>query len=547
MAIRATVDFSPIALEPGDLRALSAINPDYTKLTASAYHAAPAVTDTFANYYSLNWIARETTLLSDVHALVITKHIHDTIGVHEQLSFANQKTTETLLFDDRIQRVIHKGFTTNLSALDLVSTHYKGAGESDGTGVTDAVSTRLNKLVRDGINLTDAVVLGRLWVEQYDNPAFLDEVVSFALAKDTPDGLSIAELVTILLERSLSEGAGVTDLVSTHINKYVADWISLTDSSTTALNSVNSSTFNFLESLKRDLHKQQLDPVSIIETLSKHSDKQTSDSTNVQDRTNKHLHRSIAEYIFLSDYAQADVILGVLPVSNAITFGDTHTKGVSKHPSEALVIADAILRSSVSGADGFLQVIEVLNKALSKSVTSPTAVADSIARTPTKVLSDTFGINADQITREFTKHIVEGIRLLDAQDIIEKDISIVTLGVVVSEMVSTAIAKTQLSDAAITDEALLRSSKLFGDAASITEHVKRDLVKNLTDATLFTELLTRAFTKRAEDTATLVSTTQLVVGKIITEQNTVSITEQVVIEVGSSLFNSTPFNSSTLG
>ncbi len=530
MAIRATVDFSPLSLEPGDYRELSAINPNYTKLTASAYHTAPAVTDTFANYYSINQLPKETTLVSDTYTLVLHKNIHDILSVHEQLSFANQKPNESIVFDERLQRVISKGLTTTLTALDLVSTHHKGAGETDSAGVTDLVSTRLSKMVYDGINITDAVLLGKMWVEEHDNPVFLNEVVRYALDKSTPDSLTMSEIIVKVLERGLQETTGVSDVVSRNIGKYVADQISALDATTITANSVNISTFNFLESLRRDLHKYRIDPVSFTHTVAKDTTKPLADSAQVQDVTSKHLKRTITEYLFLTDDYSHVHTKGVITPLSEPSFTDTIDKTYSKLISDAAVISDTLLKTTDSGQSLLLQLVEEVNLRLSKSATSTAAISDAITFTQTKAFGN-IALVSDQITREFTKHIIDGIRTLDSQDIIDKDISILTLSIVVSEMVSTAISKTQLSSIGLPDEVLVESTKVLGDniTAGLIEYVKRDFVKSLTDVATFTDILTHDFKKVVStDTAELVSITKREVSKLIEGTDTVGLSDGTV-------------------
>ena len=624
MAIRATIDFSPLALEPGDYRELSAINPNYAKLTASAYSAAPAVTDTFANYHSINQTSKESTLVSDTYTLVVHKHLHDDLGIQDSSYYRNQNLNTTIIFDERLQRVISKGLNTPLTAADIVSTHHKGAGKTDSTGITDLVSTRLSKMIHDGINITDSVLLGKLWVEEHDNPVFFSEVVKYAIAKSTPDPLTMTEVIVKVLERGLQESAGVTDVLSRNVGKFIADQVNILDGTSVTTNNINESTFGFLESLRRDLHKYNVDPVVMAETLHKDTVKQPTDSTQLQEVLSKRLNRTITEYLFLTDGYNHVHTKGIVTPLSQSNITDSLDKTYTKLISDAANVSDTLSRTTKTGQELLLQLVEEVVVRLEKDTHSTTVVTDTLELSQVKRLIDAPSVS-DQITREFTKHIIDGIRILDSQDIIEKDISIMTLSVVVSELVSTAISKTSLSSIGLPDEVLLESTKVLGDniTVGLLEYVKRDFVKSLTDLTTFTDTLTHEFKKGTEpDTLTLSSLTKREVKKLIegtdtigmadgtiakaytpypksdtahvtdnqwvattlpksditrltenlnyaldkpalasalgvtevvvteaikTASSDVSFTEQITVEVGSSIFNGSVFNSSTLG
>ena len=623
MLLRATVDYSLLELEVGDYKKQEVALDDFRVLEASATYRKLEASGLYANWNSINQTPKESTLVSDTYTLVVHKHLHDDLGVQDSSYYRNQNLNTTIIFDERLQRVISKGLNTPLTAADIVSTHHKGAGKTDSTGITDLVSTRLSKMIHDGINITDSVLLGKLWVEEHDNPVFFSEVVKYAIAKSTPDPLTMTEVIVKVLERGLQESAGVTDVLSRNVGKFIADQVNILDGTSVTTNNINESTFGFLES-RRDLHKYNVDPVVMAETLHKDTVKQPTDSTQLQEVLSKRLNRTITEYLFLTDGYNHVHTKGVVTPLSQSNITDSLDKTYTKLISDAANVSDTLSRTTKTGQELLLQLVEEVVVRLEKDTHSTTVVTDTLELSQVKRLIDAPSVS-DQITREFTKHIIDGIRILDSQDIIEKDISIMTLSVVVSELVSTAISKTSLSSIGLPDEVLLESTKVLGDniTVGLLEYVKRDFVKSLTDLTTFTDTLTHEFKKGTEpDTLTLSSLTKREVKKLIegtdtigmadgtiakaytpypksdtahvtdnqwvattlpksditrltenlnyaldkpalasaldvtevvvteaikTASSDVSFTEQITVEVGSSIFNGSVFNSSTLG
>jgi hypothetical protein len=431
-----------------------------------------------------------------------------------------------VFLDEVVQYALDKSTPDSLTLAEIIVKLLE-RGLQETTGVSDTVSTRLNKMVYDGVNITDAVLLSTMWIEEQDNPVFINEVVRYAIDKSTPDSLALDEIIVKVLGRRLQDNVDVSDTLSRNISKYVADQIRALDDISVNINNVNESTFNFLESLSRDFHKYRIDPVSFTQTVAKDTTKYLADSAQVQDVTSKHLKRTITEYLFLTDNDSYVHTKGVLNPISEPSLTDTIDKTYSKLVSDAVVISDALLRTSTTGQSVLLQLVEEVNLRLSKSATSAATVSDTITYIQTKRLGGLASIS-DQITREFTKHVADGIRTLDSQDIIDKDISILTLSVVVSEMVSNAISKTQLSSIGLPDEVLVESAKVFGDTITtgLIEYVKRDFVKSLTDVATFTDILTHDFKKVVSaDTVELVSLTKREVSKLIEGQDTVGLSD----------------------
>lgn len=303
MAIRATVDFSPLALEPGDYRELSAIDSNYTKLTASAYHAAPAVTDTFANYYSLNQLPKDIMPLSDLVGVVPRKVITDTVelytapvGFHRiwgEVPATGLTTSDTAWFK------VSRDESDNARLLDPIQLNFVTSAV-EGLPLLSSTALRFIHSISDSVDLSEYVVPARI---KFAAVALLEDL-KLDVHATFPEYLQLDSNVSKELIRGLQDDTTLDDRTKLRLAFTVEEYLRIQDTVADPIRRPTrepSSGINITDTFDKGSTATYTDETLLSSVVVKdYTDDEALTNLGLQDEPAKRLYRAVRETIDLT-------------------------------------------------------------------------------------------------------------------------------------------------------------------------------------------------------------------------------------------------------
>ena len=432
---------------------------------------------------------------------------------------------------------------------DLLETSFRSVNQpkADGTDITDAYTNHLSKQLSDLIHLTSSATI----VEQ-DN--------SFPVS-----AVGFLELLRTVFDKSLAESAGVIDQYSIGFNKPIADPVSMSDGYTHHL-SKNISEVLFLT-----------DPV----TYQMYLPKDLSGSAGVTDSSALDVTKPTVDSLALTQLlsvsltksAQADLVaiteaakyLMVKRVADSTLLSEEVIPRVTKIRSDTVTATEALTREFAKNiVDGvhFLEnqsivehdnsihtyrivVSEVISTAVSKLPVSALGLLEDIQVERTKPVSGTTYFT-DEYYFAALKRLIDPVVFSDLMQV-QLQKAPITDATQILETVSTLLSKAFSDNATVSDTVRLNPNKIRTDGTAIQDGRDLHVGKNLQDTTGFQESLFTEWRRDQSRVSTAVTVDDTVLEVSTQEHGILYFGETVDVDMGSSLFNNSTFNSTTLG